>query len=115
MTVTETFFAINVRDMERAKKFYVDTFGATVSAASERWTSIYIARVRIGLFHHPEHKGGWTGLHFVVDDLASTLASVEGHGGRCAAPVEVAPGVVLVDVTDPEGNVVSLRQESAAS
>jgi predicted enzyme related to lactoylglutathione lyase len=112
MTVTETFFSLEVTDMRRATAFYVGALGAIVVFASPSWSSLRIAGVRLGLFLHPEHTAGRVGLHFVVSDLAASRADIERVGGRIGAPSgEVAPGVVITDVTDTEGNTFSLRQE----
>lgn len=112
MTVTETFFTVAVHDMERATAFYVRALGAVVTHGSPAWSSLHIAGVRIGLFLHPEHAAGKTGLHFAVGDLAVTCADIERAGGRIVGPsVEVAPGVVIADVADTEGNVFTLRRD----
>jgi predicted enzyme related to lactoylglutathione lyase len=110
VTVTEMFVSIHVADMQRATAFYVDAFGANVSFPSPTWSSLKIAGVRLGLFHHAEHPGGRTGLHLVVDDLAAALTAVERAGGRIVvAPIEVAAGVVIAEVVDSEANLVTLR------
>jgi predicted enzyme related to lactoylglutathione lyase len=107
----ETFFSIPVRDMERATKFYVTAFGATVATALPFWTSLHIAGVRLGLALTGEHVEGRTGLHFAVVDLADARSWVERAGGRVMrALIEVAPGVVVCDVTDTEGNGFTLTQ-----
>ena len=109
MTVTETFFSIEVNDMDRAVAFYVEALGATASFTSPVWSSLHIAGVRVGLFCHA-HAPCRVGLHFVVDDLPAAHARIERAGGRIvAASVEVAPGVVVSDVTDTEGNTLTLR------
>jgi len=109
--VVETFFSIAVQDMNRATNFYVTAFGAAVSAALPFWSSLHIASVRLGLALVLDHAGGTTGLHFAVVDLPDARASVERAGGRVVRPsVEVAPGVVVSDVTDTEGNVFTLTQ-----
>jgi predicted enzyme related to lactoylglutathione lyase len=111
MVVIETFFSIEVRDKARATAFYVEALGASVTFAAPVWTSIQIAGVRVGLFLHPEQTPGRVGLHFVVSDLPESLAHVVQAGGSVvAAPREVAPGVVVADVADTEGNVFALRQ-----
>jgi predicted enzyme related to lactoylglutathione lyase len=111
MTVIETFFSVDVGDMARATAFYVDALGATVAFASPVWSSLRIAGVRVGLFLHPERMQGRVGLHFAVSDLESARAAVEQAGGRCVTPpVEVAPGVVVADVADTEGNTFTLRR-----
>jgi len=111
VTVTETFLSIEVADMRRARTFYVASMDAEIVFASSSWTSLRIAGVRLGLFLHPPHEGGRVGLHFVVTDLAAALREVERSGGRLVKPAaEVAPGVVVADVEDTEGNVFTLRR-----
>jgi len=109
--VAETFFSVEVGDMKRAIAFYVEALGAVVVFASPGWTSLRIAGVRLGLAFHPGHTGARVGLHFAVGDLEGARADVERAGGRLAGPpVEVAPGVVLADVTDTEGNTFVLTR-----
>jgi uncharacterized glyoxalase superfamily protein PhnB len=111
MTVTETFFSVKVNDMQRATSFYVDALGADVLFASPRWSSLRVAGVRLGLFLNPEHTEARIGLHFVVSDLEAARGRVLRAGGRIVTPSsEVAPGVVVADVTDTEGNGFALRQ-----
>jgi predicted enzyme related to lactoylglutathione lyase len=111
MQVTETFFSVEVRDMPRATAFYVAALGATMVFATPGWTSLRIAGVRIGLALSPEHVAGRVGLHFAVADLAVARTEVERAGGRLVtAPTEVAPGVIISDLADTEGNVFTLTQ-----
>ncbi len=109
--VSEMFFSVSVRDMDRATAFYVAAFGATVAFASPRWSSLRIAGVRIGLAHGPEQPGERTSIHFAVSNLTEAHAEVERAGGRVVqASVEVAPGVVISEATDTEGNTFVLTQ-----
>lgn len=111
--VTETFFSVDVDDMQRAIAFYVRAVGAQVTFQSPQWTSIHVAGVRIGLFLNAKAQATpavvRTGLHFAVDDLAAARASVEAAGGTCSEPMQAAPGVVIVDVVDTERNMFALR------
>ena len=101
MTVTETFFSVGVGDMQRATVFYVEALGATVMFSSPRWSSLRIAGVRIALHLDPEHAGGRMALHLAVNDLEPARAEVErSRSGAVAGAIEVAPGVVIADVTD---------------
>ena len=109
MSVTETFFTVDVEDMDRATAFYVDALEAKVVFSSSGWTSLYIAGVRVGLAQSSECMAGRVGLHFSVSDLASTGVAVVRAGGTLASPpVEVAPGVVIMQATDTEGNTFTL-------
>lgn len=109
MSVEETFFSIDVENMERGTAFYVNAFGAEVVFESPAWTSLRIAGVRLALALSPECAAGRVGLHFSVNDLASARSAVERAGGLIAStPVEVAPGVMIVRATDTEGNTFIL-------
>jgi predicted enzyme related to lactoylglutathione lyase len=110
MIVSETFFSVEVGDMQRATAFYVAALGAEVMFATSIWSSLRIAGVRIGLFHHAEQTGGRVGLHFAVSDLAAACADVERAGGSVVMPArEVGPGIVIAEVTDTERNAFTLR------
>ena len=113
IAVVETFFSVEVRDMERATAFYVAALGARVSFAMPRWTSIHVAGVRIGLALADGHAGGRNGLHFAVNDLASACAAIERARGRVITPsIEVAPGVVIAEVQDTERNTFVLDYQA---
>jgi predicted enzyme related to lactoylglutathione lyase len=112
MKVSETFFSVDVTDMRRATAFYVEALGASVTFASDFWTSVRIAGVRLGLFLNAEHVPGRIGLHFAVGDLEAGRADVERAGGRIMGQaIEVAPGVVIIEVMDSEGNRFTLRRD----
>lgn len=114
MKVLETFLSVNVADMKRACAFYEKALGAEVAYATAQWTSIRIAGVRVGLALDAAHVPGRTGLHFAVRDLAAACVDIERAGGRViAAEVTVAPGVVLADVEDSEGNGFALTRAAA--
>jgi len=116
VTVTETFFSVDVEDMQRAIAFYVNAFGAAVPFSSAGWTSLRIAGVRLGLALAAEPSAGAVGLHFAVRDLAAARSAVERAGGAVASsPYEVAPGVMVVGVTDTEGNTFTLTQSAGTA
>jgi predicted enzyme related to lactoylglutathione lyase len=111
VSVTETFFSVDVEDMQRATAFYVHALGATVVFSSAGWSSLRIAGVRVGIALSPEHVAGSGGLHFAVSDLTIARTEIERAGGSIASsPVEVAPGVAIVRCDDTEGNSFTLTQ-----
>jgi len=111
MIVAETFFSIEVRDMRRATAFYVNALGAIVAFESAGWSSLRIAGVRLGLALVPEHSPTKIGVHFAVHDLAVACTDIESAGGHVVGRrIEVAPGVVIADVTDTDGNTFTLTQ-----
>ncbi|GEM_PF-1208114 len=116
MVVKETFFAVEVEDMQRAVAFYVSALGATVVFSSAGWSSLRIAGVRVGLALSSERMASTVGLHFAVSDLAMARAEVERAGGCIvSSAVEVAPGVVIVRCDDTEGNTFTLTQSQHSS
>jgi predicted enzyme related to lactoylglutathione lyase len=116
MTVTETFFSVEVKDMRRATDFYVRALGAAVMWSSPGWSSLRVAGVRLGLALNERHAGNRVGLHFAVSDLAAACSDVERAEGRIvAASIEVAPGVVIAEVSDTEGNTFTLTRAQPAA
>jgi len=100
--------------MDRAVRFYSSALGASTRWSSSRWSSLEVAGVRIGLFLNSDHAGGRVGLHFAVSDLAAACASLVAKGGSEVVPAsEVAPGVVVAEMADTEGNVFSLQQANS--
>src|SRR5580658_7418854 len=77
VSVTETFFSVEVEDMQRATAFYVDALGATVLFSSAGWSSLRIAGVRVGLALSRQHTGSRVGLHFAVSDLGAARGEVQ--------------------------------------
>jgi predicted enzyme related to lactoylglutathione lyase len=113
MIVVETFFSIEVEDMNRATSFYVEAFGATVPYASPGWSSLLIAGVRVGLALSADRESDRVGLHFAVDDLDEARHGVERAGGSARPQLKGASGVTLVEATDTEGNTFILTQGQA--
>ena len=112
--VAETFLSVSVADMDRAVTFYSKSLGAATTWASPGWSSLTVAGVRIGLFANPGHGGGRVGLHFAVSDLEAAGASIKQAGGIILSPAsQVAPGLLVAEASDTEGNIFSLQQASS--
>jgi predicted enzyme related to lactoylglutathione lyase len=113
MRVEEMFISLYVNDMERATAFYVDALGATVEFASPTWSSLVIAGIHVSLVLR-QHVASPLGLHFIVDDVALACAAVVRAGGQIAAATEASHGTVIAEVSDSEGNELTLRQRRAS-
>jgi len=110
--ITETFFSVDVANMERATAFYSMALGTTVLWTSPRWSSLQICGVRVGLLTNSNHSGTRIGLHFAVTDLDAACASAVKAGGRIvSAAMQVAPNVFVAEVSDTEGNIFSFRKD----
>jgi predicted enzyme related to lactoylglutathione lyase len=54
-----------------------------------------------------------TGLSFTVDDLDATVAAVAANGGEVlSGPFPGAPGVLLAELLDPDGNGFMASQDT---
>jgi lactoylglutathione lyase len=66
--------------------------------------------------HHPEHvfdQANVMYLTFIIRDIQAVAARVLAQGGRAMSgpePIESRPGLFVVFLRDPEGNVVELVQ-----
>lgn len=56
-----------------------------------------------------QEPGGWNRIVLYVDDLESTIASLEKVGARFRNKVEVGPGGKQIQVDDPDGNPIELH------
>jgi predicted enzyme related to lactoylglutathione lyase len=111
--VTKTYFMLPVRDMTRAVGFYRDVIGLVLVFESPFWSELRWRDATIAL-----HAGGSEGdreswLGFQVADLDSALIEVEAAGGRRGAERTEA-GARLVSVVDPEGNMLTLGQDTSS-
>jgi predicted enzyme related to lactoylglutathione lyase len=104
-----------VSDVEKAKGIYTALLGVAPSADSPYYVGFDVAGQHIGLLP----GGGPQGLtspvaYWHVDDIEATLAEVTAAGATIKdAPNEVGGGRVVASVTDADGNVLGLIQDTA--
>src|SRR4051812_153974 len=102
-------------DVDKAKVVYAALLGVEPSADSAYYVGFDVAGQHIGLLP----GGGPQGLtapvaYWHVDDIEATLAAVTAAGATVkAAPSEVGGGRVVASVSDPDGNVLGLIQDTA--
>ena len=60
-----------------------------------------------------QEPGGWNRVVLYVDNLDSTVASLEAAGTRFRNQVEAGPGGKQIQVDDPEGNPIELHEAPA--
>ncbi len=106
-----------VTEVERAKGVYTALLGVAPTADSPYYVGYDVAGQHIGLVP----GGGPQGLkspvaYWHVDDIEAKLAEVTAAGATVEdAPKEVGGGRVVASVVDPDGNVLGLVQDKAAS
>lgn len=100
----------SVSDMTAAKRF----FGALIGSAPYADTPYYVGYksgdMEIGLVPNPAGERG--GLaYWTVDDIAARVKSLVDAGGTIVQEItDVANGLLVASVKDPNGAIVGLRQ-----
>jgi predicted enzyme related to lactoylglutathione lyase len=110
-----------VSDLERAVKFYGETFGLKLlqSDTGHGYASFAAGPVTLGLaVAGPEQRalvGRHTGIGFAVDDLEAEHARLAATGVDFSmAPTRQPWGGFMAMLDDPDGNVFYLDEVSAA-
>lgn len=101
---------VHVDDMAVQTAFYRDVLGLELERESEWWTTF-----RTGACTFALHGGGRIGTAnsraaFLVDDVAAERERLLGQGVEMTEIREPAPGILVADGTDPEGNGFSIEQ-----
>mgnify|MGYP000306202102 CR=1 FL=1 len=126
MSITKLYSVdIFVNDQDKAIDFYVNKLGfekRTDEPADDkgnRWIEVVPPNSDIALilahgFGHwsPERVGGYTGLIFNVEDMASTVKSLKAKGVTFEGEVFSDPHGTYAHVQDPDGNVSILHDVS---
>jgi predicted enzyme related to lactoylglutathione lyase len=104
-------------DMDKSAEFYRDLLGFEIVHQSPYWTEMRLGDIHFGL--HPLKPGmeapagvgpkGWfVGLG--TDDLKGLRAKLEAAGTVINGDYHEIPGGVILEILDPEGNVIHLAQ-----
>ncbi len=105
---------VYVRDMPRAISFYRQVLGRAPAVESPGWSQFDLGSgIILGLHHardgHPAPASGWT-PGFNVVDLRPSRERALAAGGKISEEYHDIPGGVVLEVSDPDGNVISLQQ-----
>jgi glyoxylase I family protein len=112
-----------VRDLERALAFYTEHLGFEIV---QRFGAM-LAIVRRGSLHlilsgpgssgsrpmpdgRQQEPGGWNRIVLYVENLDTTMASLEAARTRFRNQVETGPGGKQVQLDDPDGNPIELHE-----
>ncbi|HKQ57452.1 MAG TPA: VOC family protein [Candidatus Eisenbacteria bacterium] len=107
--------AINCRDMDAMRRFYLDQLGLAASIDSAWWVGLATGDAGLGL--HPRtdrpgaesHHGRAITIGLSVPGLVSWHKQAVGRGVLFTAPPGDRGYGVFADAVDPDGNQVSLR------
>ncbi|MBL25023.1 MAG: glyoxalase [Rhodospirillaceae bacterium] len=118
--------AVTVPDLEKAAKFYENTFGMERVRANEIGIHLTdgVMNLSILKFRDDQQAGDergadFHGLHhigFVVDDMNEASDTIEAEGGRYHMPIPSRPDSLLeVKFRDPNGVVFDVVTEGYAT
>jgi predicted enzyme related to lactoylglutathione lyase len=111
-----------VSDMDRSVAFYRDVLGLKLEHASPFWSSFDLGNGRLGLHpalagQTPPHgaygKGWFVGLK--VANIAGLRVKLELAGAAIHGDYHDIPGGVVLDFSDPDGNVLEAFQSGVAA
>ncbi len=105
-----------VHDMDRAKRFYTESFTVKPSFESSGWTTLDFGAIQLALHILPSDDEAplpHAGLNLEVDHIESIQADIERLGGKLLELIEPRGGVPVrvARFVDSEGNGFELRQE----
>lgn len=113
---------IGVKDIEKAKTFYINVFGIEVESQSENYLSAYLGTAHIELEEDSanrfpqwaEHNvGTYKNSEFLVSSMNDFLALVTENGGMIVNdPVARPWGGLAAEIADPDGNIFLISEEA---
>lgn len=97
--------------MDAAKRFFRALLGSDPYADSPYYTGYKSGNTEIGLIPQGTNAGAGGLAYWDVDDINARLKALEDAGGTVVQPVtDVANGLLVASVKDPNGAIVGLRQ-----
>ncbi len=113
MQVERAKYVIWAADMERALRFWRETFGARVVHSSEIMAELEIVGATIAIHNGGEGKRTWTGISLQVADVVAGAAEIASQGGGIVREPREENGEVphLAMCFDTEGNEFMLTRK----
>ena len=101
----------SVADVEKAKRFFREVTGADPYAESPQYVGFKNGEMEIGLVPKPGNGEAGALAYWTVDDIAASVKALVDAGGTVVKePTDVAYGLLVASVKDPNGATVGLRQ-----
>ena len=113
MHVERVKYVIWSADMDRALKFWCDTFDGRLLKQNSVIAEVEIAGAVIGIHSGGEGKRTWTGISLQVADVIIGARAVAAAGGSLAKEPEPEDGEPphLAMCADPDGNEFMLTRK----
>lgn len=108
-----------VHDMNRAKKFYMESFNVEALYESDGWTALDLGPIVLGLHILPAGTAGilpHAGLNLHIDNLDEMQADIERLGGQLIEIHEARGHIPRIGCfQDSEGNGFELAEHPSDS
>jgi predicted enzyme related to lactoylglutathione lyase len=110
---------VGVADVERAKAFYVDTFGFNLDVDQPMGDKRYIqltppgsaCSISLGVGITKTKPGEIDGLLLAVNDIQAVYDELSGRGAVISEPKKEAWGSIHSYLSDPDGNRWTIQQK----
>jgi len=113
--VNTMYFQLNVKDMERAKKFYGDVFNLYVVFAPPPevgWCEIQLPggapRLGLNLPDDGDYPQEYWRMMMEVEDIEATKAYLDGKGVETTDYADIPRRVTYFYMKDSEGNTIQI-------
>ena len=98
-------------DMAKAKQFFGELIGAAPYADAPYYVGYKSGDTEIGLVPNTDNRPSNGLAYWTVGDIAASVKALEAAGGTVVQDItDVAQGLLVASVKEPNGNVVGLRQ-----
>lgn len=98
-------------DIAKAKQFFRELTGGDPYADSPYYVGYKCGDMEIGLVPNTDERAPAALAYWTVADIAARVKALVNAGGTVVQDVtDVAQGLLVASVKEPNGNVVGLRQ-----
>jgi predicted enzyme related to lactoylglutathione lyase len=98
-------------DLAKAKQFFGELVGAEPYADSPYYVGYKSGDTEIGLIPQGTNAGPGGLAYWTVSDIAASVNALTNAGGTVVQDVtDVANGLLVASIKDPNGAIVGLRQ-----
>jgi predicted enzyme related to lactoylglutathione lyase len=101
----------SAEDMGKAKEFFRELNGGDPYADSPYYIGYKCGDMEIGLVPNTDNRAPTALAYWTVDDIAASVKALVAAGGTVVQDVtDVAQGLLVASVKEPNGNIIGLRQ-----
>ncbi|MGZ3547251.1 MAG: VOC family protein [Vulcanimicrobiaceae bacterium] len=100
-----------VADLTKAKRFFSELNGADPYVDSPGYVGYKLGDMEVGLVPSGDKRAPGALAYWTVSDIAASVKALVDAGGTVVQEItDVAYGLLIAGVKDPNGSIVGLRQ-----